>query len=644
MYRSLQKTLMFAVLLATTTVVLASSSDNSDNTDNVVPCRLWMAPSHLSTGSDTVFGLFAGEQGFEKDDLIPSHEIAVPFYDFSKTPVAKRFPHLVEYLERTMWLSDYAGSKFESNSSTSVFIPGIGFWANQHTGMYNVDWLQSSILLREADEMVLSQQGVAHPSRGAITPYYNATLQATKRIPPGMELFANHGDSVEYMEDDIYQDRLTMWDYEHADLLLNKIITFMDRFGTEMSESLQHKLLDFMLNNILQGAEKKRSRVIRSLIPARTDLLQAVKDAGGTFLYRNKDMVKSQNWLEEHGLCVDNLRPGKSTIPDAGRGAFANRPVKEGDTISPVPMFAIQDEAVLQLFTETKAIKGEDGNIIEWVIDQDKAAAGSHLLLNYCFGHGESTLLLLPEAPIVNLINHAPTKKQVNAFLQWSKHDHIYNDHFLQDRPLTEWRRNPGLIVMELVATRDIAVGEEILIDYGSSWDEAWNTYKEAFDGAYSSDKVWPMRALDLRSLYKDAPYPVDIQIGQTPYPEGIATVCFVESVEELPDGEPKVNSARLGVRLWLGPKPITKVTGLNMGLCDLMERIEVVDDGMKSYNYTAFMMFNNEKMEIRNIPQQAITLVDRPYSSDIHTKNAFRRWIDIEDHRFPQAWRNLRE
>jgi hypothetical protein len=32
-------------------------------------------------------------------------------------------------------------------------------------------------------------------------------------------------------------------------------------------------------------------------------------------------------------------------------------------------------------------------------------------------------------------------------------------------------------LLMEIVATRDISISEEILLDYGRGWEEAWNRH-----------------------------------------------------------------------------------------------------------------------------------------------------------------------
>lgn len=48
-------------------------------------------------------------------------------------------------------------------------------------------------------------------------------------------------------------------------------------------------------------------------------------------------------WLNENGICLDNIQQGKSTLPQAGRGAFARRRLKEGSIVSPSPVIPVHD-------------------------------------------------------------------------------------------------------------------------------------------------------------------------------------------------------------------------------------------------------------------------------------------------------------
>jgi SET domain len=637
------------VVCAAVSVVVVEAAPVKEDPD----CRLWLAPSYLTTEKTTVLGMFAGAQGFSLDEIIPSQEIAIPVYDYIDTPVANRdkaHRAVVEYLEQNTWLADFAGSKFETNSSTSAYIPGIGAIPRYHSGISNIEWIQASLLLRSPDELATEIRGQPHISRGAITHYYNATIRASRNIRPGMEIFANYGEGYDDNDAGTFHEKILREDYDIADKLLDKILHFMNHFKGQMSETLQDQVLDFMLEKVLHGAAGKHAKVIRSLIPAHPAKLQRVKDAGGTFAYRNFEIIRDLPWLYEHGQCIDNMVAGRSTIDDAGRGAFARRALAAGSTISPVPFHPIRKEEVLDVYTTVKKVNRTDGKD-EYVLDETAEPTGGQLLINYCFGHAESTLFLLPTAPMVNLVNHAPKKSDVNAILRWSKHQHVANDNDLHDVAIRKWgKHNTRPIVMELVATRDIKEGEEILIDYGDDWAEAWATYKADWIKQTQGAK-WPLKALDVRHMYQTHPYPAKIAKDQQPYPPGVITACYLETVDDLPDGQPKENAAGQKLVQWLAPATYSDYAGVNMAICDVVDRQDYTSTTTNgtvvvSYNYTVLARTkdSDKLLEVRKVPHAAITLVDRPYTSDIHMTGVFRRWISVEDQRFPQAWRNVRE
>eukprot|EP00957_Ditylum_brightwellii_P009679 729363-Ditylum_brightwellii.AAC.1 len=111
----------------------------------------------------------------------------------------------------------------------------------------------------------------------------------------------------------------------------------------------------------------------------------------GTAMHSVPNVIRSKEWLEENGQCLDNIRPGSSTIKQAGRGAFATRTLKQGAVISPAPLLHIhRDNAI---FSYSQDSDDDDDERVQ-------------LFLNYCFGHRDSSLLLYPYAPAVNFINH----------------------------------------------------------------------------------------------------------------------------------------------------------------------------------------------------------------------------------------------
>jgi hypothetical protein len=607
------------------------------------PCRVWLAPSHLSTDDKIKFGLFAGVE-FGVNETLPNPDIGIPLIDLSASNYLdsnqyELHKETIEYLDNMVWISRIAGAQFEGNATTHIFSPGLGSMANLHSGFSNVDWVHGSVLLREPDDTL--EEGKFSPGRGAFTNYYNMTMCATKRIPVGMELFANIGTdtAAETEKGDLFQDRLTRIDYENADKVLDKIIAFMIKYDDHMNDGyLTDEVVDFILDAILEGAGGKRAKVIRSLLPPKLSKLLEVKRVGGAFMYRNKDIVKSLKWLQTHGMCVDNLYPGKSTIPHAGRGAFSSRKIAADEIIAPVPMIPILSEELLDMYAMMEQ-EGTDG--AKTVYDPD-IPLGRQIFYNYAHGHIESSLLLVPSSPVVNLINHG-SDDQVNAKLAWSTHDHVLNDVSVQDIELDKWdMQYDPRVTMILTATRDIAKGEEIFIDYGTAWVDAWESHVVSF-GASHRDGSWPLKAEDVRRQYKNVPYPVNLKKNTIPYPPGVATACFVE-MDDVPDGQPRRSADGRELFNWVGSVRYEDFNGNLMDVCDLISREE---DPEYFYNYTVATKSKDSDGEVvlvQNVPHAAITLVDKPYTSDIHAKGAFRQWIAIPDELFPLAWRNLRE
>ena len=386
----------------------------------------------------------------------------------------------MKYLESAFWTADYAGAKYEGNLSTTLLVPGVGSLAHYHAGVHNIEWLQGSALLR--DRETITEPEKFHPSRGAITTYSNMTMRATVHIPMGSELFANFGDVWDESKVDVYEQTIQRWDYKDADLVLDSILNFMDSHGANMDDDLKDDILDLMLERVLGAAGGKRAKAIRSLIPSNVRKLRQVKEVGGTFNYRNRDMIKSKRWLSKNGICVDTISSGVSEIPEAGRGAFATRPIKKGHRIAVSPMLLVANDDTMNMYeikkTKTKDDNGDDVTETQYNYDEQ---IGQQVLVNYAFGHWQSSILLVPLAPGVALMNHAP-EEEANAEFDWSFHDKMANDHDLHEKTVDELRElDSPSILLQFTAKRDIDRGEEITISYGAQWE----------NGEFQCDTYW---------------------------------------------------------------------------------------------------------------------------------------------------------
>jgi SET domain len=161
-------------------------------------------------------------------------------------------------------------------------------------------------------------------------------------------------------------------------------------------------------------------------------------------LYQQKPSRNVQ-WLQQHGWCIDQIEIARSTIPHAGRGAFARMPLSRGTVVAPAPLQVFKDRKIFQ------------------------STSPEQLYVNYCLQPKDSTMLLFPYGQGVNLINHS--YRQPNVEWRWStKTNHMHHSQWFDLSHDEFWNMvSPGSLILEVVALRDIGEGEELFINYGSS-------------------------------------------------------------------------------------------------------------------------------------------------------------------------------
>merc|ERR1712238_27685 len=172
------------------------------------------------------------------------------------------------------------------------------------------------------------------------------------------------------------------------------------------------------------------------------------------------------------------------------RGLFAKKTLESDTILTSTPMIPLHRKELLM--NRTTENHGDDTDTV----------ARQQLLLNYCYGHPESSLLWLPTTSLLHAINHAFSSGsenvvQPNAKLVWH-HDEYDEDSHLQQN-LTRRQRfhhlelleMPSLLVvkaqgmglmMDLVSTRRIEKEEEIVIDYGTQWNSKWINHQQEWN------------------------------------------------------------------------------------------------------------------------------------------------------------------
>jgi hypothetical protein len=106
---------------------------------------------------------------------------------------------------------------------------------------------------------------------------------------------------------------------------------------------------------------------------------------------------------------MDNIRDGTSTISHTGRGAFANRKLLKGSSVSPVPLLHFYEKNYFVTYEITDYSREPN---------QTAPPVHSQPIQNYCFGHPQSQLMLCPL--LTAFINHAHEEKP-NIKIEWSK-------------------------------------------------------------------------------------------------------------------------------------------------------------------------------------------------------------------------------
>jgi len=210
------------------------------------------------------------------------------------------------------------------------------------------------------------------------------------------------------------------------------------------------------------------------------DVKKAV-GAGDMGILLQQNATRSIDWLDTNGKCIDHIVSDISTLEGAGKGAFARRNLPKNTIITGTPLLHFPNEKWFDMYEYQTC---EDGRMVR---DITNGPYGQQLLLNYCFGHPSTSLVLCPYGSGANYINH--NKTRANVKVRWSQ-DGVTNHHaeWLQKHPNDFFEDYSTKVAIDYIAIRDISEGEELLLDYGDVWEDKWNQLVrdwEFFDDRY---------------------------------------------------------------------------------------------------------------------------------------------------------------
>ncbi len=556
-----------------------TSSESCPSSHNL-ECGVYMAPSTL--GKDSNLGIFTGKP-LEPGEVVNFPEIVIPlaFREWGVNPPLAYGDG--EVWDRYLWPGSTANIEsfdtYDRTEQKSVFVPGVGCTVNSVLDLHNIESTKGS----QYDSLVER----LHPSAGAFSPYHSSETIATQYIPAGAELLADYGESwIPWIPN------IPVLQNSYLDGA-NSLMREFEAWAMEMkAKHGENEVSEELLERLYQMTRKfPHSSKTFSVLPPTLEDWKSTKE---TREYWRSQYQVSIEWLQEHGKCQDHIRPGHSTIPHAGRGAFATRFLPKGSVVGYAPLIH-----VAYAFDQMTRVRDHSNT------------THPDLIWNYSFSHRNSTITLTPYGGMVNYINHSP---EPNVRIQWPTKDLVAHKPYWLEQDLEFIRystANVGLS-FDYIALRDIQEGEEVFIDYGKEWQEAWDEHVARWQPPEDATDYVHSSRFEVKLLKTPS------ELRNDPYPSNLVTIC-AESYHR--EGDKYVFIPVL--RDWNVYVPCEVVSRSHGGRYAV--RLDIA-----------------EPITVYNVPYPGgIRLVDRAYSQDWHLSNSFRHKIMIPDDMFPSSWKN---
>lgn len=463
------------------------------------------------------------------------------------------------------------------------------------------------------------------PGAGAMTPYHNGTTYVSRHIPVGGELFKDYGQGWFDFRYDIFGEFPMEDSYDHASDLVEQM---MELSVSEEVKADLYKVMTTMKKSVESDGRlfpKGSSRTLNALPDDYQDAKWATDNAKGDISELHQAAAtRDIAWLRENGKCMDHIRNGPSSIASAGHGAFSKRDMPAGTVISASPLHHVQRSfANLYNFTYHKPTK-------QWIRIKDQIV-GKQLMLNYCFAHPESILLLCPYGAGINYINHG---SDPNVKIRWAENFEIGHNASLLEGPLSAlWKTEKPVLAIDYVAIKDIKAGDELFMDYGKDWVAAWEAHVKNYKPHGTNPEKYAS-ARWMNEHYGDTLIRTEKEQKVDPYPDNLVLRCH----------KGLVNSHGLTkFKFGIGD------TGVP---CKILRR-DLVDG---KFVYTVELEFRGAYYEEEeeeehvtlikraNVERSSIAFIDKPFTTNIHLPNAFRHPIGIPDEMFPEQWKGEEE
>jgi hypothetical protein len=263
------------------------------------------------------------------------------------------------------------------------------------------------------------------------------------------------------------------------------------------------------------------------------------------------------------------------------------------------------------------------------------------MMLNYCYGHPQSTLLLCPYGSNIGYINH--NKTRANVKIQWAQ-DGItrHNQSWLENKTLKELEFEYQIgLAFDYVATKDIQEGDELFLDYGDDFEEALKKHMERWQPPKDQTKGYIPAEIFDRQMANSSLHTEDEQKAE-PYPENVELHCHGGLVygylkPDMGYGTWETREKGFPCRiLERYPNPTAEDDSEKNKFLYKVEMKLPLEEVGRQFRRDAFNYFQKS-----DVKREAIKFFNRAYTTDFFLPNTFRKEIGIPDEMFPPQWKN---
>jgi hypothetical protein len=574
---------------------------------NYPECGLYIAESTIPNAGVGIFTARAKEPM----DRVGFGDICIPNIDI------KYHGHIFDPFKDYYWSAFSMGMTRESHANNmDAYCPGLDSAANCNLALINTQ--KSAPIYDNAGLHRFQDPGV-----GAFTPYHNGTTYASRHIPAGGELFKFYGNNWFTSRPQLFDGNLPLLDdYPLAEQLLRNMTAM------KLDPNIQKDLYE---NIVVDMKKAFTSRVLGALPLTIQDAITAAEQE--IAVLHQPFAMRSVEWLQENGRCVDNIEPRYSTIRQAGRGAFATRPLAAGQVITTSPLHHLPTSRFVEKYNYND-MANEQGELVRTPV----SVSGYQVLVNYCYGHQNSGMLLCPYGNGVNYINHNQT--QANVKIRWAQDFDIVHNATLVKQGLTSdllmRQQYKSQLAFDYMALRDIQQGEELFLDYGNSFDAAWHRHVDNYKPPPQSENF--MDGMSINVQYHSVPIRTEQEQQSNPYPEHLQIRGHV-GLETTPDSKKDDilytwASIDYGLPARILERHVTSTEHT------YTVQVGIVPKDAFMEKHTRDREANLTWVRRERVPRHAIIFFDKPGYTDMHLPGAFRQPILIPDEIFPAQWK----